>query len=217
MRTFLTLAACLTAFPAVAQDRPTVLPTRDVSVAYRANSPGGTAEMRISWLVARGMMRVDMPGGMLGWLLVDLNGKTGVMVMEAQRMVMDLPAGQIPPGAAGGSPNARYPREAGARVANLDCTNWRVEDQGETARVCLTAEGVMLRAENLSGPPQSRGVLEATAVTFGAQDPARFQRPTGDQSFQMPGGLPPGMAPGMAPGMPRGTALPPPGMAGPGR
>ena len=205
----------LSAQSALAQERPTVIPTRDVSVAYRANSPAGDVEMRMSWLAARGMMRVDLPTGVLGWMLVDLRGGSALMVMEAQRMVMDVPAGQIPPGATGGSPNARYTREAGAgaRIAGQDCINWRVEDQGETARVCLTREGVMLRAESLSGQANARGTLEATAVTFGAQDPARFQRPAGYQTFQMPAGLPPGLLQGM----PRGTALPPPGVGAPGR
>jgi len=198
---------------ATAQQRPTATPTRDVSVTYRASGEAGAiGEMRMSWLPARNLMRVDMAGG-LGWMLVDVQAGTAFMVMDAQRMILNLPAGQIPPGGMAPSQTARFTREGPSRISNLDCVNWRVEDGGETARVCLTNEGVMLRAESLGSQAASRGTLEATAVSFGAQDPSRFQRPTGYQSLQMPGGMPPGGAQGMH----RGTALPPPGVTAPPR
>ena len=218
------LVALLVAFPAVAQDRPAVIPTRDVAVTYRAASGGDAGEMRISWLPARGLMRIDMPGGQ-GWMLMDTRAGTGFMVMDAQRMIMELPTGAAAPGMMP-SAAARYTREGSARVANLDCVNWRIEDRGQSGRVCLTADGVMLRAEGGrtgAGPgasPGAEGRLEATAVTFGAQDPARFQRPAGYQALQMPGAT--GAAPAEAtpgPGgqsLPRGTALPPPGLPQPG-
>lgn len=219
MRTSPVLPALLLAVSVIpgarAQERPTATPTRDVSVTYRTsgqeNVPGANSEMRISWLAARKLMRMDLPGG-VGWILVDAQAGSGIMVMEAQRMIMNMPAGRMPPGSMGPSQTAQFTREGPARVANLDCVNWRVEERGETSRVCLTSQGVMLRAESLSDRPQSRGTLEATAVTFTAQDPARFERPTGYQSLQLPAGMPGGMPPGGAQGMPRGTALPPPGV-----
>ena len=200
---------------AMAQQRPTSTPTRDVSVTYRASGQAGAVgEMRMSWLPARNMMRVDMAGG-LGWMLVDVQAGTGFMVMDAQRMILNLPAGQIPPGGMAPSPTARFTREGPARIANLDCVNWRVEDRDETARVCLTNDGVMLRAESMSAQAEARGTLEATAVSFDTQNPARFQRPSGYQNLQLPGVMPGAMPPGGAQGMPRGTALPPPGVTKP--
>jgi hypothetical protein len=208
------------AAPAAAQTRPpAVTPTRDVSIAYRI---AGTTpvEMRISWLVARNLMRMDMGGGQ-GWMLVDTRAGSGVMIMENQRMIMDLPANQMPPTGMVESQTARYTREANARIANTDCTNWRVEDRGESARICLTTDGVMLRVEALSGDTAARGVMEATSVSFAPQDPARFTRPAGYQSFQMPAGLPQGLLEGATQGgsrgMPRGTAIPPPGLTPPSR
>jgi hypothetical protein len=64
----------------------------------------------------------------------------------------------------------------------------------------------MLRIEGGDG----KVGMEATSVTYGTQDPTRFQRPTGYQTLQPPGG-----AAGGAPS--RGTALPPPGMTSPSR
>lgn len=205
-RLLIAVAFAGAALPALAQDRPPAhMPTRDVSVAYRITGQGQGMEMRMSWLTARGLMRVDMPGGQ-GFLVIDQKSDApGFMVMEAQRMVMDLPRNQMPPVASmQPSASARFTREGTARIANTDCTIWRMEDQGRSGRACLTADGVMLRAE---GEGQ-QGQVEATSVTYGPQDAARFQRPSGYQTFQMPAGMPGG-------GMPRGTALPPPGMTPP--
>jgi len=188
------------AAPALAQDRPPLFPTRDVAVTYRAPQAGG--EMRMSWLAARGVMRMDMPDGQ-GWMVVSPGREGGgFIVMPAQRMVMDLPEAQmaearrLSPG-----PQARFLREGTDRIAGTPCTIWRVEEGRDTGRVCMTADGVALRAEQ-PGQPQSR--MEATSVAYGPQDPARFERPRGYQSFQLPSGLPGGL--------PRGTALPPPGL-----
>lgn len=185
---------------ALAQDRPLAVPTRDVAVTYRM--PEGAGEMRMSWLASQHLMRMDMPDGM-GWMVMSMQGDAarGFMVMAQQRMVMDLPAAQA--SEARGmmpSPGARFVREGTDRIANTPCTIWRVQDRGEAGRACITADGVTLRAEE-AGRPNAR--MEATAVAYGAQDPSRFQRPQGYQTFQ----LPPGVS-----DMMRGTALPPPGL-----
>lgn len=205
----------LLAGPALAQDRPQIIPTRDVAVTYRVSGEGQPAgEMRMSWLAARNLMRMDMPGGQ-GWAVVDMAAGSAFMAMDSQRMVMDMPAtgvsGRMTPSA-----SARFTREGHARIANTDCVNWRMEEQGQATRICMTGDGVMLRTESLGGQGPSRGVMEATAIAFGPQDAARFQRPAGYQSLQLPPGMPQG-GPGGGGGMPRGTAIPPPGLTTPSR
>lgn len=203
----------LLAGPALAQDRPPITPNRDVAVTYRVSGEGQpSGEMRMSWLAARNLMRMDMPGGQ-GWMVMDLTAGTAFVAMDAQRMLMDVPANSAP-GRMTPNPNARFTREGPARIANTDCVNWRMEEPGQAARICLTRDGVMLRTESLGGSGGG-AVMEATAVSFGPQDAGRFQRPAGYQSLQ----LPPGMAQGAIPGggMPRGTALPPPGLTLPAR
>lgn len=207
------LLICLST-PALAQDRPAITPTSDVAVTYRVSGEGQPAgEMRMSWLAARNLMRMDMPGGQ-GWIVVDMAAGSAFLANDAQRMVMEMPAtgvsARMTP-----SVNARFTREGNARVANTDCVNWRMEEQGQAARVCMTADGVMLRTESLGAPGPGRGVMEATSVAYGPQHAARFQRPTGYQGLQLPGLG--GGAPGAGQGMPRGTALPPPGLSPPGR
>lgn len=211
----LPLLALLAAAPlaAQAQDRPVVFPQRDATITYRL--PDNAGEMQVSWLASRRLMRTDLPGG-VGFGVMDLQAGTGFMAMPQQRMVMDIPRGQFQGRTLAPSERARFTREGQDRIANTPCTNWRVEDQGETTRVCLTADGIALRAEGINRP-NSR--VEATAVTYTAQDPARFQRPQGYQAFQMPAGIP-GLGTTTAPpgaGMPRGTALPPPGVNMPPR
>jgi hypothetical protein len=52
---------------------------------------------------------------------------------------------------------------------------------------------VLLRSQGSA--PGVQGGLEALRVTYGAQDVARFQRPAGAPSMQMPGGMLPGLPP----------------------
>nr|WP_256476180.1 DUF4412 domain-containing protein [Siccirubricoccus soli] len=146
----------------------------------------------MSWLVAEQKLRVDMPGGM-GWSLVDETAQKMFMVMEAQRMVMEMPLhgpqGQIIPTSPPAS--ARFTRLGTATVAGVRCTNWRYEDGGNRGEGCITDDGVMLRSQ---GSYQGHaGGVEATQVTYAAQDPARFRLPQGYQAMQMPGQMPGGM------------------------
>lgn len=194
------LAALLTlaAAPALAQDRPPMTPTRDVAVTYRmlGDMPAGAPQsLGMAWHAASGLLRTDMPG--MGWMVADQRNQRGFMVMEQMRMVMDIPmqqAGQQH----GPPPGATFRREGTATVAGHPCTIWFYQDGASQGRSCVTADGVMLRAE---GTHQGRsGGLEATQVTYGPQDPARFQRPQGYQTMQVPQGMPPGMAPSRPPG-----------------
>lgn len=193
-------AMLLAALPAMAQERPQLVPARDVAITYRAPQAGG--DIRMSWLAAQGLMRLDLPGGQ-GWMVVAPQGEgAAFLVLPDQRLVMELPPGQaaearrLAPG-----PEARFTREGAERIVNTPCTVWRVQEGAQTGRVCLTADGLTLRAEQVNQPDTR---MEAVAIAHGPQDPARFQRPAGFRTFQLPQGLP-----GM---LPRGTALPPPGL-----
>jgi hypothetical protein len=191
----------LLAGPALAQDRPSLTPSRDVVVTYRLQADaqaGAPPSMTVSWQAATATMRTDMPGGM-GWMVADTRNGRAFLVMEQMRAVMDIPAGQAM-AASIASAEARFRREGTATVAGLRCTVWSIQDREGEGRSCITEDGVMLRAE---GSRQGRrGGMEATQVTFGPQDPARFQRPQGFQTMRLPQGIPPGLMPGMGAGPP---------------
>ena len=201
----LALVLGLAAAPALAQDRPPMMPSRDVAVTYRmvgGEGGGGAQQIQMSWLVAQGLHRVDMGAGQ-GWMVSDTRNNRGFMVMERERMVMDMPDTRRGGGPQMGQPgaSARMTREGSATVAGNSCTVWKIEDQGRESRACITNDGVMLRVlgRDPATPGRESG-MEATQVTFGTQDPARFARPAGFQVMQMPGGMPGGMPPGGPPG-----------------
>jgi hypothetical protein len=81
------------------------------------------------------------------------------------------PAGTMPGQAAGG----QFIREGQSRVASLACTEWQTTDMaGNPALICVTADGVMLRAVTAG-----RTVLEATRVVYGPLEASVFQAPAG--------------------------------------
>jgi hypothetical protein len=194
-RTLPVLLASLLAVPALAQERPPLAPTRDVSVTYRAAGGPAGREIRMSWLVAEQKLRVDMPGGM-GWSLVDQRAQKMVMVMDQQRMVMELPMQGGPGGLTIPTQppdSARFTRGGSATIAGLPCTVWQYQDGNSRGEACLTTDGVMLRSSGSHGGQS--GSVEAVAVAFGAQDPARFRVPAGYQPMQLPAGIMPGRPP----------------------
>lgn len=190
MRHMLAAAVLLGAAPAAAQERPPLTPTRDVAVTYRVTGPAaqqGAPAIVVAWNAAAQLMRSEVPG--MGWMVMDLRQGRGFMVMEQMRAILDIPAGQMMQ-LPGHSPTATFRKEGTATVAGLPCTLWRVQDGASQGRSCITADGVMLRAEG-SHQGQSGG-MEATSVTFTPQDAARFQRPQGYQAMQGMPGMPPG-------------------------
>lgn len=200
MRTTLAAALIAAALPiaAQAQDRPQIFPTRDVAVTYRVAGQGQQADLTMIWSAATRMMRMNLPAG-AGYMVADHQNQRGFMVMEQMRMIMDVPMAQAA-GMQRDFENARFTRGGSEKIAGHDCTVWRYESASATGEACVTADGVMLRAQGTS--QGQRGGMEATRVAYGPQDPAQFQRPQGYQTMQMPQGMPGGM-PGQRPGTPR--------------
>ncbi|WP_203070218.1 hypothetical protein [Falsiroseomonas ponticola] len=174
----LLLAALLCAGPALAQQAPLTLPTRDVAITYRGTGGGDAVTIVMAWSAARQAVRMEMPG--MGWSVAN-HGATppsGFIVMEEARRVMDMPA-QVLNRQIGAPRDARFVREGSDRVAGQACTIWRYQSGGDEGRVCMTADGVMLRSQG-SFAGQSGG-MEATQVTYAPQDPSRFEPPAGYQ------------------------------------
>lgn len=187
MRTMLA-AALIAALPlaAQAQDRPQIFPTRDVAVTYAVSGQGQGGELTMQWSAAQKLMRMNMPGG-VGYMVADHQNQRGFMVMEAMRTIMDVPMQQAA-GMQRDMENARFTRGGTEKIAGTDCTVWRYQGQAQSGEACITADGVMLRAEGNAQGQQGR--MQAVRVAYGAQDPAQFRRPQGYQSMQMPQGAP---------------------------
>ena len=161
--------------PAVsAAERPPITPQRDVDVTYvtgAAQDGVSPLVQRMRWSVASGRLRVDPPTAGL-YMIVDYRAKRMAVVKPADRAVLDVStAGPGLPGSAAGD----YSRRGAGQAAGLPCTDWLTTDAaGQETLLCLTADGVMLRASQ-----GGRVLLEARSVSYAPQDPAAFLPPDG--------------------------------------
>jgi hypothetical protein len=190
------------ALAAVAQERPPFPPTRDVAVTYRVENGNQPTRARLAWSAGLRALRADLPAGTPAsfggvplppgaWVVVDLRAGRAFAVEDRSGFLLDLP--QLATRARTGEralAGARARREGVARIAGLPCTVWHLEAPAEAPtrrpiRVCLTADGVPLRAEEEG----RRARAEATAVAYGPQDAARFQPPQGGLAGDAGGAL----------------------------
>lgn len=174
------LLALLLAGPALAQDKPAITPLRDVDVTYGMAQPDGQPlSQRMRWSVATGRLRVDPPAQDL-YMVVDYRTRRMMVVRPEDHAVLDMDAAG--PGLPGAPSDGRYARQGAQTVAGLPCTEWQTLDSsGQAALLCLTGDGVMLRA--------SRGgqtLVEATSVRYAPQDPAAFDPPAGFRHIAPP-------------------------------
>ena len=198
----ITAAAALLALPALmpaafAQDKPSLRPTRDVAVSYKMlgqDTAGAAAPQQVlmAWNVAEGKQRVEPPGGM-GWMLIDRKGNSAVMIMEQQKMVMTMPPASVAQMTQEMPPDARFTRKGTQTVAGTSCTVWDVVTSQANSTLCVTDDGVLLRAAGEAPNGGGTRGLEATEVKYGPQDAARFTVPPGYQQMQV------GQTPGAPP------------------
>ncbi len=169
------LLVLLLASPALAQDKPAITPQRDVDVTYSIASPapgGPPLSQRMRWSVATGRLRVDPPARDM-YMVVDYRTRRMMVVRPSDRAVLDLDASGT--GLPGAPSDGQFTRQTADRIVGLPCTNWQTLDAaGQMAVICLTADGVMLRASR-----EGQVLLEATGVTYGPQDTAAFDLPSG--------------------------------------
>jgi hypothetical protein len=151
---------------------PQLRPTRDVDVTYTLDAGGGpTLRERLRWDVAAERLRIDPPTAGL-YVIIDLKARRMSTVRAADQMVIETTA---PPSATGLPDNAATgaTRQGEDRVAGLACTDWAMTDAvGESMTVCLTPDGVLLRARTAT-----RTLLTATNVRYGPVDPEAYVLP----------------------------------------
>ena len=162
------LLALLAAVPggmAWAQERPVVVPTRDVDVVYRIPAGTQVIEQRTRFSEAGQRMRVDTPTPGV-YSIMDYRSHTMSFVVEGDRAALDTPMPQAVPA---------YSRVGTDQVAGLGCTEWQTEDTQHRAVVtCFTDDGVMLRVRRGTVP-----MAVASRVAYGLVDPAVFEVPAG--------------------------------------
>jgi hypothetical protein len=170
---FVVLAGLFLAGAARAE-APVVQPTRDVDVTYKVPVAGGTNVailQRLRFSASLHIQRVDLPTSG-NWMVLNFATKRLAMVRDESREIVDLPA---PDNSAQPGAGAGFTRVGAARVAGLDCVEWRtVDTRGQQTVACYTADGVLLRARNDSGV-----LMEAVGVVYAPQEAGVFKLPGG--------------------------------------
>ena len=181
--------AALALCGAAGAEGPVLRPLHDVDVTYRLDAGGGgPLHERLRWDAGSQRLRIDPPAPGL-YVIVDLVARRMSTVRMAERTVIEMAA----PDNVTGMPNsavASAVRQGADTVAGLACIDWDMTDAaGEPARLCLTADGVLLRAQ-----AGGRTLLSAETVHYGPVDAAVFEVPAGYARQKLgpqPGGVPP--------------------------
>lgn len=194
-RTACLLTLLLPLAPAAAQpvDRPFVVPQRDVDVAYQMPLPvpahPGAAQaaitQRMRFSVAGARQRVDPPGNGT-YMISDYAGGRLLVVEPVQRVATALPIPGGPIAAHGVRATGAYRRVGPQTIAGVPCTDWATrDDAGNESVVCLTGDGVLLRAMQAG-----HVLLQATQVSYALQPAALFLVPDGYRTQAPPAPAP---------------------------
>jgi len=181
MRRLALLLVLLAAPPAGAADpAPIYLPTRDVAVSYQVS---GRAAQQVHSLLARysaarNLLRLDTDDRGMGFVLVDLLARTAKLIVPSVQQAVDLPLARDRRAALLFGDGLRFTRRGTARILGRTCVNWDVQADRDSATVCLTADGVLLRAQGRGGEAADSSLL-ATKVEDAPQSPSLFRMPSG--------------------------------------
>jgi hypothetical protein len=174
---------------------PVLRPIRSVDVTYALDGGSGTIlHERLRWDAGAQLLRVDPPTPGL-YVIIDLAARRMSTVRTAEKAVIEMAAPASVTGMAD-SAAAGAVRQGSDTVAGLACTEWDMTDAaGQAARVCLTEDGVLLRARM-----GDRTLLRAEVVQYGPLDPSVFQIPAdyARRSIGSQGGSQGGSQPGVS-------------------
>ena len=173
------------AAPAWSEDRPLTRPGRDVAIEYRSSgmeqgqATGQSHDVTMRFASKSGRIRIDGPSGR-GYAILDIDAGRMTMVIEERRMYIEQPAD---PGmtAMFQAANTAFTKIGTDTVAGLACTTYEAKISDHRGQVCLTDDGVLLRARGED--PDRHHELEALKVTYGDQPDALFEPPAGFQKL----------------------------------
>jgi len=172
------LAVILRAGPAAAAEQPRFLPARDAAITYQTAGSDAAIPASITMRYFSAGQKLRIEGGAIGFLLIDRIMERVELVMPQPRLVMQLPSGGgITEGFILG-PNLRFTRTGQDQVLGRACTNYDVKAGGATGKVCLSADGLLLRGEG-TGRDGRAARLEATAISLTTQPAGMFSPPEG--------------------------------------
>ena len=170
-----------------AERAPAILPSHDVAVLYRVTGRAAqqVRQLHVRFTAAQRLLRVDSQDFTLGYLLVDPARQQARMVLNGTRQMVDLPLARDRRARLLLGEGLQFHRRGSTRVAGRACTLWDVSSRRDSATTCLTADGVLLRAQGRTGDAAG-STLEAIQVRDTPQPPALFQPPSGGGALRLP-------------------------------
>lgn len=175
----------------MAQPAPMLVPGRDVAVTYQLHGaaadqlPGGAPDgVRLAWDVAGQRLRAE-PIGRPMYALTDLRRRVADIVFAGQGAYMETRIKGGDPQSLLAGRDVRFTRRGTGRMLGMDCTNWAIRSEKIDGTGCVTADGVILRAEGtINGRP---GSLVAQSVSYAKLPPSAFVPPDGLMRMALPG------------------------------
>jgi Domain of unknown function (DUF4412) len=190
--------ACLflaVAAPAYAEDGPQIFPTRDVTVTYETASK---KDITVAYSAALHRARLDGMSAQHTYAIVQHDKDQMVLVMPERQMVMRMPEPPAMKSAISMQGFSSAKRVGSATVAGVSCTVWAVHNEDGDGDICVTSDGVLLRARGKDKSGNS-SLMQATKVDYHALPASEFEVPAGYHAMNIPG-MPPGaMPPGAKP------------------
>jgi hypothetical protein len=173
---------------AAAQDHPLLQPTRDVMVEYHVSgvAPGqhrsDTVRMYFTGHGTR--LRIE-PVGQPAYTILDRTTGRMMMVVTARHLYVEM-AYDPKRVLAFQYDDETFTRTGTDTVAGIGCTIYDAKRQGHSGQVCVSDDGVLLRAKS-DNPAQAGGELEATRVAYGPQPASLFAPPPDFQKMEITG------------------------------
>jgi hypothetical protein len=174
-----------------AQGQPLLIPGRDVSVLYRLGGaaadqiPGGAPDgVRLLWDAAGQRLRAE-PVGRPMYALTDLQRRVADIVFAAQNSYIEARIKGGDPQTLLAGRDVRFARIGEQHLLGMACTNWAIHSQKIDGTGCVTADGVILKAEGtIDGQP---GRVTAESVSYGKLPDSDFVPPDGYARLALPG------------------------------
>lgn len=191
MRPLVTASLLLAvAAPAHAQDRPQIFPTRDVTVTY---DTGSQRDVTVAYSAALHRARLEGMSAQHAYAIVQHDKDQMVLVMPERQMVMRMPEPPAMKNMISMQAFSNIKRAGSATVAGVSCTVWSVHNEHGDGDICVTGDGVLLRARGKDNGGNS-SIMQATKVDYHALPASEFEVPAGYHTMNMPV-MPPGTTP----------------------
>lgn len=170
--------------------QPSLVPDHDADILYRLTGaaadqiPGGAPDgVRLQWDAAGQRLRAE-PVGRAAYTITDLRRRITDVVFNGQNAVLELPIRGGDPQALIAGNDVHFTRKGTSRVLGMECTDWAVQSRKLDVTGCVTADGLVLRAQGVFSGQQ--GTATAVSVSRASVPAAAFQLPEGAARMALP-------------------------------